>query len=317
MENELYQKIAPLLTLPLARFTIWFEAERDWRIDDREADFRGKLGWRLKHALCVYTHFQDQPCSYCPRYENCGYPFLFEPLAHRRISGGGENAVRKTSIPPPFVFSFSGNGTELIAGEQAALHIHLIGDRAADYAAFFMEAAAFSIAAYPRRVQHIAHERPPGAAAVGGPVAWPLKTWIDSMMEPTSDRLALRFVTPVRLARNGELMKKGVDFSMIVQAAVRRLRDLVKNYGSGADMGATDRDFYRATDAVTVAADRLEWKERRRRSSRQRQSVYLNGLEGKIAFKGPVRPFTSLLRAAEMVHIGKATSSGNGRIEII
>jgi hypothetical protein len=81
-------------------------------------------------------------------------------------------------------------------------------------------------------------------------------------------------------------------------------------------MGGTDRRFYQTAEAVTVKENRLYWGLRKRRSHSQGQDVFLNGLKGGISFEGELQPFVPLIKAAEIVHLGKGTSAGNGRIRL-
>jgi hypothetical protein len=82
------------------------------------------------------------------------------------------------------------------------------------------------------------------------------------------------------------------------------------------DMGAFDSRFYNTAKSVVVRENRLQWKSQIRFSRRQRRDIHLNGFVGDIRFAGPVAPFLKLLGAAEIIHIGKGTSSGNGRITV-
>jgi len=42
----------------------------------------------------------------------------------------------------------------------------------------------------------------------------------------------------------------------------------------------------------------------------------MGGLVGEMTFEGDCSPFLGLLRLAEVIHIGKATSFGFGRIRV-
>jgi hypothetical protein len=42
----------------------------------------------------------------------------------------------------------------------------------------------------------------------------------------------------------------------------------------------------------------------------------LGGLVGKLVFEGDLHPFTTLLRTAEIVHVGKGATFGVGKIAV-
>ncbi len=49
----------------------------------------------------------------------------------------------------------------------------------------------------------------------------------------------------------------------------------------------------------------------------QEQRIFLDGFEGDIEFSEKAGGFIELLKAGEFVHIGKGTSSGNGRMVVL
>ena len=64
---------------------------------------------------------------------------------------------------------------------------------------------------------------------------------------------------------------------------------------------------------VSVVSHHLRWFDWERFSSRQNSEMKLGGLLGDVSFEGDVRPFGPLLRAGEIVHVGKGTSFGLGQ----
>jgi hypothetical protein len=62
----------------------------------------------------------------------------------------------------------------------------------------------------------------------------------------------------------------------------------------------------------TVEQD-LKWFDWERYSSRQRTTMRLGGLVGRVTFEGGLASFRPLFAAGEVAHAGKGTSFGLGR----
>ncbi len=305
---------APLFQLPAACFVIGFTAEKSWHMAGREARYRGKLGARLKHSCCPFLNDRERPCTGCSLFAHCPYPPLFRPVIRSPRNGEGKEAGAEISAPPPFVFSFCCDDGEMIPGQRGTIVIHLFG-KAVPHAAVFMEAAAFALSAWPLRIDHIDQRFPKDFPDSGETPL--LAHWIDPVSERLRERMVLRFVTPVRLTKESRVVNTDIDFPLILRTIIRRLRDLKRAHAMDGGLGSVDHGFYAEAESVETLENRLVWVRRKRFSYRQKQSVYLDGFEGKVAFAGPLHSYYSLLRAGELIHIGKGTSNGNGRFEIL
>jgi len=71
-------------------------------------------------------------------------------------------------------------------------------------------------------------------------------------------------------------------------------------------------------ESVKIVDKDLRWQDWHRYSSRQKASMRLGGMVGTIRYKGEnLGVFMSLLRYVEQVHLGKQTTFGLERLEII
>jgi CRISPR/Cas system endoribonuclease Cas6 (RAMP superfamily) len=61
----------------------------------------------------------------------------------------------------------------------------------------------------------------------------------------------------------------------------------------------------------------LNWHDWRRYSNRQDQAMLMGGMTGSLTYAGKLSEFLPLLEYVEKVHIGKATTFGLGKIQII
>lgn len=120
--------------------------------------------------------------------------------------------------------------------------------------------------------------------------------------------------SPVRLVKSGKNLKKTPEFIDLVKAMIRRLRDLKRAYGKDVDMGRPSPNFYRLADSVKCVENKLEWMQHKRYSHKQEREIMLDGFMGEMTFSGHLPPVLPLLLAGEIVHIGKGTTCGNGKI---
>ncbi len=305
--EEISAAAAPLLNLSVLRFRVHFKAGAPFFPAEAGAEVRGKLGHQLKQVFCP-LHSENGSRDVCPGCAflfRCPYIALFEP---RGRDDGRRNA------PVPFVFSVDGPDLEtrrMTPGERGAVRFSLFGPGISEY-------REFSEAAVRALGRMSLHPLPPELVDGG---AGSLSSLLDSDEENAAgdpESVVIRFVTPFQIRIQGKAIREeDLRFSHLVQALVRRMRDLRRTFGTAPDMGRVDAGFYRAAEAVEVMDRRIVWTRRARFSTRQdRRAVFLNGLTGAIRVRGPVRGFLPLLRAGEIVHVGKKTSAGNGRVLI-
>jgi hypothetical protein len=136
--------------------------------------------------------------------------------------------------------------------------------------------------------------------------------------EPASARVRIRTETPLWIEQRGALpAPDDVDLAALFRAVYRRLTTLAALYGT---LEPDDDKSYAAlaplaAEARTVARQlrALRWE----RWSIEKDARHpMRGLAGSIVVEGPIGPLLPILRAAEIVHAGKATSHGLGRIAI-
>ena len=244
---------------------------------------------------------------------------LFAPSSQPpEVTVDGRLKTTPSSVRPFVIASDGSEGrSELESQETGSAYFTLFGP-GIQYASLFLEAAAAALSSFPLTVTGLAPLKPLGIEAntAENKIAWPLHDWVHSDSAPNKDILPLEFETPVRLFSNGRQTRHAVSLALIVKVLVRRLRDLKRRYDDNYAMGRTGKHFYQTAESVQVAADDLWYSHRKRYSQRQRQDIYLNGLKGEICFQGTFHPFLPLLRASEIVHIGKGISCGNGRMRL-
>ncbi len=132
--------------------------------------------------------------------------------------------------------------------------------------------------------------------------------------DQSRQNVTIRFLTPTFLKANGEVIRRP-EFHHLF----KRLRDRINALCTFFGDGALDLDFRgvgtRAEKVQSVSA-RTEWVERCRTSSKTGQRHELSGFMGEATYEGNVEEFLPLLALGELVHVGKHTAWGNGRIEL-
>lgn len=133
---------------------------------------------------------------------------------------------------------------------------------------------------------------------------------------PTGTVLEVRFLSPVRIQRQGEILSE-LPFSRLVLAIARRLQ-LLSAFHSGDVLPPEPltRDLLDLAHTVTPAGGTTRRAALRRYSSRQRRPLAMDGQVGTLRYQGPWQPFWPLLAIGADLHVGKATAFGLGRFEI-
>lgn len=284
---------------------------------------RGALGSALKGLVCIR---RDGLCGKCTLNGLCAYAFLFE----------GNPACKKEDKeqaglggPQPFVLEPPLEEKEIYEpGEKVISHLVLIG-KAGDYFPYIVTAvermakkglgkgkAAFSLVRITDCFAgEIVYERELGE------LNQPLvpKRWEE--IEKEGDRFkgrkdcCLVLETPLRVKRQGELTA-ALDFEMFIRALLRRVAYLKEYFHfSGKDMNYGE--LIAKAGNVEKVRQSLVWKDWQRYSNRQGMRMKLGGLVGEIEFAGELDDFWPLLLWGKEMHIGKNTTFGLGKYDII
>ncbi len=137
-----------------------------------------------------------------------------------------------------------------------------------------------------------------------------------TQLNPLPESLTLRFLTPLRLRKGGNL-QDSLGFVDIVRHLLRRIEILTEAFGSAPPGFDTER-LLALADEIQTTTNSLWWNDMERFSNRQQTKLKLGGLLGEISFSGPLlAEFLPLLAAGEVLHVGTATTFGLGRYELL
>jgi hypothetical protein len=142
---------------------------------------------------------------------------------------------------------------------------------------------------------------------------FPLQQVLTEFGVPDGSRLVIRFASPVRLDLRGDLVYP-VEFTDLLQSLAQRSQALSACYGS-APIPHAPLDRARA---ARRAVDRTRWVDLARYSTRQRAHMRIGGAVGTVTYEGAdFSAFASLLGFGEWLGVGKLTSMGFGRMEVV
>lgn len=272
---------------------------------------RGIFGWALRKTTCV-TGLKD--CTTCPIYGNCVYAYVFDtPTINRN------GILQKTPFAPhPFVIEPPTYPLTVKSGQKFEFLLTLFG-RALDFLPYFLK--SFEILGSIRIANGRAHllyayqeERViyAGGKIVSSPK---VKEIIYSKpgFQPRNDEITVNFLTPTKMIQKGKL-ETGPEFSTLIKSIARRLNWLVQFHSNDHEnkvifnLNPTEIDKV----YVTIKNEKI-----RRYSNRKNQFMQFKSFTGKIVYKGKnIWEYYPILKAGEIIHVGKATSFGFGKIKI-
>jgi hypothetical protein len=288
----------------------------------RGATLRGAFGYSLKKTIC---HIPNTPCQECPVVNGCAYSCLFEGIAP-----SDRQIMRKYKyIPQPFVLVVNGEDpSDIKQGQLYEFTIRLFGQSInhLPYIVFAIMQAGEKglgkdsipfavdkvIQIEPSGTEHVIYDKnstniKPGKAITLDP---------DHFSNTDDHRtLKIRFETPVKYRLAGEICVRP-DFIPLLKAALRRIRLVTYFYGSDLADYCDPGHILDAGQSIQLHTDSTKMFQFNRYSNRQKQKVPLGGMIGEATYEGHFEDLLPILKLAELIHIGKATSFGFGRIRL-
>ncbi|MEW6108096.1 MAG: CRISPR system precrRNA processing endoribonuclease RAMP protein Cas6 [Nitrospirota bacterium] len=287
---------------------------------------RGGFGNAFKRVVCA---LKKTDCAECILREKCVYSYVFEtpPPSDTKIMKKYTNAPHPFIIePPPERKRGYKSGDEIIFG------LTLIG-RAVDYLPYFIytfdELGKIGLGKGKGRYE-LKEVRSNEGDRIYSAETKTLKPFEKSTLTFDSSILHvgpedlnfesgilnLGFVTPTRLVFDGRLTLD-LEFHMLIRQLLRRI-SLLGYFHCGLDPSEIDFRgiIEKAKEVKTVKKD-LKWHDWERYSVRQDARMKMGGFVGEITFEGDISPFMPLIKAGEILHVGKGTSFGLGRFRVL
>ena len=297
---------------------------------------RGGFGNAFKRVVCA---LKEKECPACILKEQCVYSYVFEtpPPADTRV-------MRKyLSVPHPFVIEPPPERRMgYKPGDGMVFGLTLIG-KAIDYLPYFIytfdELGNIGIGKGRGKYKLMSvSQKKTDPSPLAGCRACPpeenntpiyssetkrLEPFIPEVLpidiEPPDAGqtaiLALNFLSPTRIYHDDHLAH-GLEFHILIRQLLRRTSMLGYFH---CDIDTASWNFKGCIDRAKEIATKktnLKWYAWQRYSGRQDRRIDMDGFVGEITYEGNMAPFLSLLKAGEVLHVGKATTFGLGRYEM-
>ena len=294
------------------RFTTRFTT-RAMLPEFKGSTLRGAFGRALKNCACA---LRRQECPSCMLAPSCCHAFIFEGQSFPGIQGKQHPYVIEPDEDPR---------RDYAPDDTLTFNILLFG-RANDYLPHVVYAVQemgkdglgkntstqqgrFILETVSTAEQTIFadnilknHETPP-------------ELEVKAATGPTIREITVYCPTPLRLKYNNQL-QDGLPFHVLIRAALRRISSLESAYSSG-EPDLDYRGLVAEAAKVEQALTDCQWTDITRYSSKQKTTMQLGGITGRMVYHGDnLTPFLPLLHYCETTHLGKQTTFGLGRIRV-
>lgn len=284
---------------------------------------RGGFGNIFKRAVCINN---ERDCNKCVLQEKCIYSYIFETPLPQKLK---EKSKFKIERPPhPYVFEppFASQ-IKYAPSEELIFNLILIG-RGIEYLPYFIfifeELGKKGIGRGRGKYELVGVNNEEGERIYeSGKLSnnFQIKSFQDVINEcniPESknyQQLKINFLTPVRIILGGELTTK-FDFSLFITNLLRRISWLSIIH-SDEELEFNYKYFISRANDIKIKERNIKWYDWERYSSRQDTRMKLGGFLGNITFEGELKEFLPFIKLGEYIHIGKQTSFGLGKYEIV
>ena len=106
-----------------------------------------------------------------------------------------------------------------------------------------------------------------------------------------------------------------ISFDVLIRNITNRVVALTERYGGWVDQGAVEQ-LQKMSSEIRTIKENLKVEEIDRYSNRLQEKMDFSGLLGEIEFVGDLTPFVPWLHMAEILHIGRNTTFGMGKIQV-
>ncbi|GIW02430.1 CRISPR system precrRNA processing endoribonuclease RAMP protein Cas6 [Roseiflexus sp.] len=302
-----------------------FTAVTPLELDDNAgAAVRGAIVNALLNRFCANK--AAPTCADCPLLTVCPVAALVAPMRDAGETGGEQRPRPYVTRPP--------QPRRYAPGETLTFGLGLFGHAADLFPYLVMAAQGIEVQGLGRRLQENNGRR--GAVRLAAIDAFnPLTGAKQSLFRagqrqvqapgipigpadvaafaanlPT-DRLTLRFLSPMRLIDGGRLVKRPA-LRPLVQRLGIRLTDLSTAYGDGPLPVADARSLLPLAEGATLARDTTRWIDVISHSRRTGERTPIGGFIGDAVFTGDLGPLRELLVWGSLVHVGKNAVKGDG-----
>ena len=106
------------------------------------------------------------------------------------------------------------------------------------------------------------------------------------------------------------------DFRALFFKMLRRILELAHFHVPDSQPNWEFKELLDLANNIKISNKNLTWDDWHRYSNRQQRKMDIGGFIGDMTLDGNVEPFYPLLKMSEVMHVGKGTSFGLGKIII-
>lgn len=301
--------------VPFVRYRFVFEVTAPILLPPYSGStIRGAFGRALRRTSCM-THQSD--CKRCPLYRTCPYTQVFE------TPPPSEHSLQKFSqIPNAYV----------IEPPKWGRHVYEVGENIEFQMVLFGRARQFLPLVIYALQRAFAYDVGHGKAELKGVFSvnsvGEQRVYVPDMQEvvshsqstvlsvPSSEAVALRIETPMRLQNNGVPLGPELITSRNFLSALLRRTALIAEFQCGTPLLLNFGTLTQLMESVSMKKD-LGWKDWQRYSSRQDRRMSLGGVVGSIEMEGLTVFQRTLLAVGQMIHVGKNATFGLGKYRFL
>lgn len=285
---------------------------------------RGGFGYAFRRVVCA---IKDKECKDCILKEKCVYSYVFEtpPPLNTKI-------MRKyKTAPHPFVIEPPLEKRKIYKPNEEIQFVLILIGRSIDYLPYFIytfdELGRIGIGKGKAKYE-LKEVTCEGKTIYDfkSKILKPFKTHSlplnDDIIARSPDinrgdvAISLSFLTPTRILYNGHLTLD-LEFHIFIRNLQRRL-SLLSYFHCNGDPSKLDfKGIIEKAKGVKVKNHTLKWYDWERYSGRQETRIKMGGFVGDIMFEGDIKPFMPLIKAGEILHVGKGTAFGLGKYRIV
>ncbi|WP_347274283.1 CRISPR system precrRNA processing endoribonuclease RAMP protein Cas6 [Candidatus Kuenenia sp.] len=130
-----------------------------------------------------------------------------------------------------------------------------------------------------------------------------------------TNHLTISLLTPLRLRFDGHITDK-IEFHVLIRNLLRRISSL-SYFHCGEKFQVDFKGLIEKAKAVNQIKSDIHWYDWKRYSTRHEEWMSLGGVIGAVSYEGDLSNFMLFLRLGEYVHVGKGTSFGLGKYEVL
>jgi len=130
-----------------------------------------------------------------------------------------------------------------------------------------------------------------------------------------NSKITISLLTPMRLRFDSRITDK-IEFHVLIRNLLRRISSL-SYFHCNEKFQVDFKDLIEKAGAVKMIKSDTHWFDWKRYSTRQEEWMSLGGVTGTVSYDGNLTEFMPLLKLGEYVHVGKGTSFGLGKYEIV